>query len=238
MTAFSLTDCFLYVGNYDFTTDSNNAVLTTDVATLDATNFNSDGNTEVVGGLFNASLNWQGFWQVDGSSDQAVDNQATLGTSEVYTFGPVQTEGQPVYILNAHKSQYVLGGEVGAIAPFTLNAVSRGKTARGMLAKARGTVSGTGAMGSGVNLGAIDADEYLYATFHNLVPGTTISLTLQSDDNSGFTTPTVRATLSGITTAGGTWVTPVAGPITDTWFRFVVTAITGAHVVAASIGKA
>ena len=88
-----------------------------------------------------------------------------------------------------------------------------------------------------MNLGAVGASEALYAAFHVISSGTTITVALQSDDNAGFSSPTVRATLGPITTAGATWVR-VAGPFTDTYYRFVVTAITGSHIVAGAIGKA
>jgi hypothetical protein len=240
MAVLSLTDAYLYGAGYDFTTDTNTATLTTDVAQLDKTNFGSGGWQESIGGLRTSSLAWSGFWQVDGVSDQAVDNQAfsALGTSQVYTFGPIETEGQPAYLLNAMKSQYTLGGQVGEIAPFSLAANASGSygTIRGQLAKARGTVSASGALGTGLNLGAVSATQSLYCTFHVLSAGTTITVQLQSDDNSGFTTPTTRATIGPLTTSGGTFVTPVAGAITDTWYRLNVSAITGSFIVAGAIG--
>lgn len=243
MASLALTDAFLYGAGYDFTTDSNSAALSTEAAQLDVTNFNSGGAQELIGGLRSSTLNWSGFWQVDGTSDQAVDNQALSGINvqRVFTFGPVETENQPAYMFQANKSQYSLGGQVGEVMPFTLAASgSSGQgVIRGRLAKAAGSVSATGALGTAVGLGTVPTGQYLYATFHVFVPGTTMTVTLQSDDNADFTTPTVRATVGGgaLTASGGTWVTRVAGPITDTWYRFVVTAITGTFTVAGAIGK-
>src|SRR6266545_1939645 len=49
------------------------------------------------------------------------------------------------------------------------------------LAKAMGTVSATGALGSGCNLGAVSATQKLYATFHVFgTPGTTITVVIES----------------------------------------------------------
>lgn len=241
MPLVSLTDAYCYCAGYDFTTDTNSATLNTDVAQLDATTFGSGGWQELAGGLKTSALSWAGFWQAAATGDQAVDNQAfaSLGTSQVYTFGAVETENQPAYMLNAMKSQYVLGGTVGDLAPFSLaaNAATPDGTIRGRLAKARGTVSAVGQLGTELNLGALTSSQFLYATFHVFSPGTTITVALQSDDSSAFTTPTVQATIGPLTTSGGTWVPRIAGPLTDTWYRFVVTAITGSFTVAGAIGK-
>lgn len=242
MAVLALTDAFCYSAGYDFTTDTNSATLTTDVAQLDKTTFGSGGWTEVTSGLKTSNLAWSGFWQVDGVSDQAVDNQAfsALGTSQVYTFGPVETEGQPAYLLNAMKSQYALGGQVGELMPFSLAANGSGSygTVRGQLAKARGSVSATGALGSAVNLGALSASQRLYAAFHIFSAGTTITVEVQSDSASNFPTPGTQATLGPLTTSGGTWMTPVTVAGSETWFRFNVTAITGTFIVAGAIGIA
>lgn len=242
MAEYVLTDAFLYAGGYDFTTDANSATLTLDAAALDATNFGSGGATEMVGGLKSTNLAWSGFWQsASGSSDQAPDNQAfpMLGTSQPYTFGPVETEGQVAYIFNAMKSNYAQGGDVAALAPFSLTAMgtSTDGTIRGRLSKARGTVAATGALGTGVNLGQVTSGQSLYATLHLFTVGTSVTITLQSDDNSGFTSPTVQATFGPLTASGGTWMTKIAGPITDNWYRFVVTSITGSFTLAAAVGK-
>jgi hypothetical protein len=242
MAEFVLTDAFLYAGGYDFTTDTNSATLTLDAAALDATTFNSGGWTEQVGGLKSSNLAWSGFWSsASGVSDQAPDNQAfpMLATSQPYTFGPVETEGQVAYMFNAMKSSYSQGASVGELAPFGLSAVgaSPDGTIRGRLSKARGTVASTGAIGTGVNVGALSSTQSLYATLHLFTVGTTITVTLQSDDNSGFTSPTVLATFGPLTASGGTWMTKISGPITDTWYRFVVTAITGSFTLAGAIGK-
>jgi hypothetical protein len=112
---------------------------------------------------------------------------------------------------------------------------------RGRLAAAKQTVSATGALGTGLNLGALSASQYLYATLHvfaDAASAVSLTVAIQSDDNSGFTTPTTVATVASSGGGGGTWITKVAGPITDTWFRFNVTAIGATLSLAGAIGKA
>jgi len=241
MAVINLTDAFCYCEGYDFTTDTNNATLTSDAAQLDATTFGSGGWQELAMGLKTTNLAWSGFWQA-GNSGQSVDSQAfsalDAASDEAYTIGPVETESWPVYMFEAQKSQYTIGGQVGEITPFTLAAsVTDGVgMARGMLAKARGTVSATGQLGQALNLGALSSTQYLYATFHAFVAGTTITVTVESDSASNFPSPTTLATLGPFTASGGTWMPRVAGPITDTWYRLNVTAITGTFTVAGAIG--
>ena len=110
--------------------------------------------------------------------------------------------------------------------------------ARGKLTLSATNVTTTGAKGTGVLLGAVGATQYLYATVHCLTAGTTVTIKIQSDDNAGFTSPTDRITLSAITATGGTWVTRLAGSITDTYYRFNVTAVTGTFTLAGAIGIA
>ena len=106
----------------------------------------------------------------------------------------------------------------------------------GVLSVAKQTVSTTGAKGTAVEIGAISAAQFLYATLHVFSAGTTITVIIESDDNGSFTSATTRATLGPVTARGGTWLTRVAGPVTDTFWRMNVSAVTGSFVVAGAIG--
>lgn len=238
MAVFAFTNVFAHMAGYDFTGDSNNAKLALDAAALDATVYGS-GWRSMAAGLKSSQFDLAGFWQ--SAASQAVDPEAfaALGVADrVLTFGASQVEGDPAYMLQALETSYSLGGEVGVLAPFTVAAVgSNGAgTVRGKLTKARGNVSGTGAIGTGVQLSAPSATQFVYCTVHIFTAGTTITLQLQSDDNGGFTTPTTIATIGPLTTSGGTWMTRVAGPLTDSFFRLNVSAVTGTFNMAAAIG--
>jgi len=238
VAGFSLTNVFAHLAGYDFTGDSNSATLASDAESLEATPF-GPGWRSYVGGLKSSAFDMAGFWQ--SAASQAVDPEAfaALGVSDrVLTFGASQVEGDPAYMLQAVETSYSLGGDVGQVAPFTLAASgSNGAgTVRGKLTKSRGNVTGTGAIGTGVQLSAPSSTQAVYCTVHIFTAGTTITLQLQSDDNGGFTTPTTIATIGPLTTSGGTWMTKVPGPLTDSFFRLNVSAITGTFNMAASIG--
>jgi len=238
MGVFAFTNVFAHIAGYDFTTDSNSATLTTEADSLEATPYGL-GWKQFVGGLKSSAYNMAGFWQ--SAASQAVDPEAFAGlgvADRVLTFGPSQVEGDPAYMLRALETSYGLGGEVGQVAPFSLAASgSNGTgTVRGKLTKARGNVSGTGAIGTGVQLSAPSASQGVYCAVHIFTAGTTITLQLQSDDNGGFSTPTTIATIGPLTTSGGTWMTKIPGPLTDTFYRLNVSAVTGTFNMAAAIG--
>lgn len=239
MSAQALLNVTSYVDNHDFTGDSNVAQLAIDAVQLDASTFRSGGWMENAYGAKNAQFNLQGFWQ--SALADAVDPElwAGLGTVDrVHTIAPDEIATGVAYMLRAGENSYqLLDGGYGQLAKFTVAAqVSNGPAVRGQLAKIKGAASATGPLGSGVNLGAVASGQYLYAAFHVFTVGTTITVQVQSDDNSGFTTPTVVGTIGPLTLRGGYWMTRVAGPLTDTWYRFNVSAVTGAHVVAGAIG--
>jgi len=238
MAVFALTNAFAHLAGYDFTGDSNQAAIETEAEALDATPFGL-GWKAMIAGLKSSAFSMAGFWQ--SAASQAVDPEAFAGLGEadrVLTFGPSQVEGDPAYMLQAVQSSYSLGGDVGAVMPFSLAASgSNGAgTVRGKLTKSRGNVTATGAIGTGVELAAASASQYVYCTVHIFTAGTTITLQLQSDDNAGFSTPTTVATIGALTASGGTWMTKVPGPLTDTFFRLNVSAVTGTFNLAAAVG--
>lgn len=237
MAVISLTDAIVFVDEHDFTGDSNRAELEVNVEELDVTTFGQSWR-KVIGGTKSASLNVSGFWQAGSGTVDAYTFPALGTADQVVTLAHASTAGSTAYIAQNMASQYQILGQHGEAAPFSLTSVgSHGNgVVQGQLALAKGTVSSTGAAGSGVQLGAVGASEYLYAAVHVFSAGTTVTFTVESDDNAGFTSATTRATFSAITSVGGTWVTRVAGAITDDYFRFNVTAITGSFTAAGVIG--
>lgn len=236
----AITNAFVYVGGHDFTGDSNTLTLNVEAETRDVTNFRSGGWREHKNTLKTSTLAVAGFWQ--SAAADAVDPETfnNLGVGgRVVTCGVNEVEGQPAMMLQALQANYTVGGAIGDVAPFNLNGVcSDGQgVIRGRLLKEFGTVSATGATGTGVQIGAVGASQYLYSTLHLLgTAATTITVVLESDDNSNFTSATTRGTFGPLTAVGGNWLTRVAGAITDDWWRFRVTAITGTWTIAGAAG--
>lgn len=230
-----------WLGGYDFTGDSNKTSLKITYQPLDRTVYGNTARNRLAGLELDEST-VDGFW--DGAVG-AVDpvTFAALTSTQPLSQSVDGTLGSVAYFYQAKSFQYQMFGKVGEIVPFSLAASSARTPSLGSAGAVRGqvtaikqTVSATGAVGAGVLLGATSAGQYLYGALHVCSVGTTITAVLESDDNSGFSSATTRATLGPITTVGGTWATRVAGPITDTYYRYRVTAITGTFIVAGVAG--
>lgn len=248
MTEFVATAAFAYQGALDLSGHIHTWKVDGAVEPKKNTTFRSaklsGGFNRYKGGLRTIAAQVNGYTDLDaGSQDELVYGQFTARTSNVLTAGNAETEGQACVLTQQVLTQITPGGggQIGEMSEFALSSTGTDIGVRGFLLKEAGLtgVSATGAIGTGVQAGAVGATQFVYATLHLLgTAATTITVVLESDDNSGFTTPTTRGTFNGgaITAAGGYWLTPVVGAITDTWWRLRVTAITGTWTVAGSVG--
>jgi hypothetical protein len=242
MTATVLTDATIYADGFDYTTHANSVELSAEVDDQDITTFGGNGWKQLTGGLRECSASCDIFWQsaaVDSPDGVDAENFSHLGHAGFpFSVGPTRTEGDTAYFFKASSYNYELLGDVGDVSTSSLQ-VSGTDTQgliRGKWAKIKGNVSAVGAIGSAVNLGAVSSTQFVYAVFHIFSVGTTLSWKLESDTSSGFATPAnVGSTQGPFTTRGGTYMTRVAGPITDSWFRFNLTACTGTFSVAGAI---
>jgi hypothetical protein len=231
-----------WADGYDMTSDANSGALDLMWETHDTTVFvpaGSGGARKRACGLEDVAANLRGLWSTgDGSVD--ADAFTNLGvTDAVLTMSPDGVEGSVAYMMRQGRFKYSMFGEVGKPAPFSLEfkgTQGQVAVARGMVAKTDGDVSATGAIGSEVELGAVGATQYLYASLHVFTAATTITVIVESSADDTFASPTTRMTLGPATVAGGVWGTRVAGAITDTWWRLNVSAITGTFNIAGSIG--
>ncbi len=236
MTATVLYNCQLYVDGFDYTGHSNSVEVSVDVDDQDLTVFGTNGWKARAGGLKDCSAKADVFWESDTAGlDTGVDPElfGKLGVVGFpVTITPTSTETDTAYIFQGGSFAHSLLGDVGDLSMTSLEIQSSNTQGliRGQLAKVRGNVSATGAIGPalGCNLGLLGATKFLYATFHVFTAGTTITVVIESDDNSAFTSAVTRATIGPITTRTGTYLTRVAGPVAlDTFWRFRVSAITG-----------
>lgn len=240
MGEFILDQAFFHLGGHDFAPDINNLTGSSAFETLDKTTFRNNGAREYRGGLFTTNLGMSGFADLSQYGNDVTLFNAQVGkTAQVVTVGVVEAEGSPCLITKAMVPTFNPGGggQVGALSAFQMSGSGSdryGAIRATQLVMAQ-TVSTTGAKGTGVQLGAVGADQRLFAALHLLgEPGTSITVVLESDDNSGFTSATTRGTFGPLTTSDGYWLSPVGGAIADTWWRFRVTAITGTWDLAAS----
>lgn len=236
MSKIALLDATVYAGGYDFSADLNQCQMDESFEDKDVTTFRSAGARERKAGLSDTSFSMHGFWQ--SAASQAVDPEAfnNLGDQQVFTFAPNYTDGTVGYAFRARTFNYTRGDQVGEIAQFDLSGMgsSGGGAVRGNLLLPKQSVTGI-VNGTGVQLGDVAAAENLYTAIHCFSAGTTATVIVESDDNGAFSSATTRSS-TVVTAAGGTWVTPVAGSITDDYWRVRTASVTGTFSIAVLVG--
>lgn len=90
------------------------------------------------------------------------------------------------------------------------------------------SITGT-ANGTAVQLGAVLATQNIYAAMAVIAATalTSVTVKLQSASDQAFTSPNDRITFTAFSDVTSEMPTPVAGAITDTWWRIIVSAFTG-----------
>lgn len=223
MATFVSKDCKAWVGQYALHGRLNRIDLSDSTDALDETVFGADSRTHKPG-LSVIAASYAGFFEADGTG--AVDDalQAVRGASNtIVSLAPTTgAVGERCFTFRAMHSEIQREGSIGELALINASAVASGgePLVPGYVLH-NGTQTATGT-GTAVEVGAVGASQYVYAALHILtVSGTspTLDVVVQSDDGSGMGTPTSRITFSQATAAGTQWATPVAGAITDTYWR-------------------
>lgn len=231
-----------WLAGYDMTGDANATTLQLRRSVHDTTVFGSTARRRLAG-LQDVQSSVNGFWQAGTGLVDPTVFAALGGTLQVATQTVAGAEADVAYMYQAKSFEYSSFGALDAPAPFSLalqgvrgtGTLSVGAV-RGRLLKAKGSISSTGVTGSVVQVGAVSSAQYLYCAIHTFAIGTSFTLQIQSDDAANFPSATTRMTSDSITAVGGTWVTRVAGPITDDYWRINVSAVSGTSTIGVSIG--
>ena len=155
--------------------------------------------------------------------DGAINTQMGRASC-VATIAVNNTAGSIAYFAQGVAANYNFGAQVGDAFEFdaTLAGSSAGgPLVRGVVEQAAGTVSSSSNT-AGRLIGAVSSTQRVYCAFHAFTKsGTspTLAVKVQSDDNSGFTSPTDRITLTTFSDVGAQFGS-AAGAITDTYWRF------------------
>lgn len=218
-----LTNCRIFAGGADLTGASNKVELSMEVEDKDRTTFGSGGAKERTGGLFDSAIAAAGYWEANDLT--LVDDHmwTSLGSHDAWTVTEHgATVGTLAYLAKFLQSNYKLLGAVGEVAPWEAEAKGDWPTARGLIAHPPGTARTATGTGTAQQLGAVGANQYLYAALHVLsAAGTTPSITveIESDDAEAMSSPTTRLSFAAASTTGAEEIKRVQGAITDTWFR-------------------
>lgn len=224
MSTYALKNCGIFSDGYDWSGTHNQINLDLTKEVLESTTFSSalKSKTKELG-LAEAKASGMGYVDLSASgSDKKFFDELSL-TQKLTTIIPEsQAAGEVAYFMQALRTTYKPGGQIGQLLAFEYNLESYGDAVNGtiLIKNAALTASGNG---TAYNLGAVSATQKLYAGLHVLgVSGTdtpTITVKIQSDNLEAFGDPTDKITFSAATALGSQWATPVDGPNTDTWWR-------------------
>lgn len=235
----------IWVGPYDITSELNAVNLSAKRAELPDSRFGDDIGA-IYPGIMMPEASVAGFYTAGGSDAQIAAGRIIASAPDASMwpltlappYAPAATPaaaGNNVYTLRGCQTAYKFGAAHGQSLPYDLKSASRsgnGVLDRLTVELPKATMSVT-TTSTGRQYGALSAAQKLVAVIHAfVVTGGTWTLTIESDDNSGFTTPTVRATFTGIT-ALGVAAMEVAGAVTDDWWRAVLTKAGGTSINAA-----
>jgi hypothetical protein len=220
MAKFVFNDGKVFSDGYDLSSHITSVNLEINAEELDATTINSGGFREKLGGLKDSTLTMDGFYEAGSNKPDALLG-ASVGNELIVTTVPDAGVGNTAYFMKSRLFTYSMFGTVGEIAPFSISkSQSADKVVQGKI-EIDGDLTSSG-NSTGVQLGAVGADEKIYVAIHCYgVSGTstpTITFKLQSDDNASFTSPTDVITFSDITAIGADFQS-AAGAITDDYFR-------------------
>jgi len=222
-----LTDVrFLYDG-HDLSADGNNIGMDESHAMLNKTNFTQSFNC-FRPGLGEGKWSYAGYTAFGiGSVEETLNARRGIATGIPVVVAKTGDLGMRAHFFSAAQgSLAVIGNKAGEILGFTVEGTfgRGGAAAVGII---NGPVLESGkilrvAPGQSTPVAMIGPflGQNLYATVHLLaLTGTNVTFKIQSAALVGFAGPTDRFNSGALTAVGGTMPTPLAGPITDGFFR-------------------
>lgn len=173
-------------------------------------------------GLLKFQLRHKGYVAFD---EDAVDEEvwARRGTGNIpLTISMPGEIGDRAYFCKSGQAEYKVSLPVGQLPSMELSMTqSAAPMVRGaLLDNAQTYRAGTGHT-DGENLGAVASGDTLYAILHiaEAAGSGSIEVIVQSAPTADFADPTDLFTFTAATAAGSEWAVPVAGPITDEYYR-------------------
>jgi hypothetical protein len=234
MASYVLTNARLWVAQFDLSGDLNAIALASGADAKDATTFGV-GSRVRRGGIKTVDLQCEGYYQ---AGTDLVDDVlfARIGTPTLpVACAPTGgADGEPAYLFLAELARYQLGGSVGEMFPFSVEAESQGAPLVKGLVGLNGVKTIDGA-GVGRQLGLVGAGQKLYAGLHVLAgSGGTFTGQILSGTSGGI--GNLRFTFAGKTGPGFEWAS-IAGPIaTDDHWAFTWTVTAGSFTVVGVFG--
>lgn len=222
MAIFALTDGRCYIGGYDLSDHIVGMNLNLTSEELDTTTINSGGYRSRQGGLQDAQFSANGYYEAGANKPDALLGAST-GSEHIITVMADSGAGDTSYFFKATQFEYTLLGAVGELTPFNISASqSADKPVKAtQMNDDSATITASGNT-TARQIGAVSSTQSVYASIHVWsVAGTstpTLTAKIQSDNGSGFSSPTDRITMTSATAITSEYKS-LAGAITDDYWR-------------------
>lgn len=223
MAVFVANNVKAWMDGYDISGDLNKLGLVYAADMVEATAYGHDTHIQTAG-LKDIKAELEGWWQTGADEIDPVLFDRLGIADTVFSCSPDGgDEGEIGFSFKTLLGEYSPGASIGELLAFKCTAGGRGSP--GLI---RGTVMhnatrSSDSSGTARQLGAVSATQYLYASLHVLaVTGSstpTLTVKVQSDNLEAFGSATDRITFTNATAIGAQFATPVAGAITDDWWR-------------------
>ena len=243
-----LKDADVWLGGYDISGSLNSIELTASKAEL-ADGRLGDGIEAVYPGLRQTVLNLGGYFAAGAGEPDAIIGTRMVGAPAPWplTIAPpwAPTEapgayGNIAYTLVGDHFAYTIGGAHGELLPYNVKTMTRSEyrlyRQTMMIAKALQTATKTA---DDIEMGALLATQQMICVLDVFaITGGDWTLTIESDVDTDFDgSETVRATFTVVSTAPTRQVKKIVGPITDAFWRAIMTKDGGTNLTyAVSMG--
>lgn len=220
----------LYIGGRDLSGDWTAINLKAGREAIDFTR-GADSTRVMKSGLRVVSFDAEGIANLgaDLADEELYTMADTLADQPIIVAPTTGAEGEPAYAFRADIGDFepFADASIGDRLNFRASARAHGsKVVRGTVMTDSSSARQASFDGTARQLGTVPAGKKLYACMMVLAASgssPTLDGKIQSDDASGFSSPTDVATFSQKTAAGQFQWMEVAGPITDDYFRFTAT---------------
>ncbi len=225
MAHYVLTNCKLWVDGNDFSGDVNALKWEYGADEIEDTNM-GDTTHVFLGGLKKFKAQLEGAVELGPTALEGIFFTQVNTADVPVSIGPgTGADGEIGYFVQAQTANYSPGAQIGDLKVFDVGInASNNRLVRGtIMHNSTRTVT---ANGTARQLGAVSATEKLYAVLHVLatVSGSSPTLDVVIASAASDSWPgTSRITFSQKTAIGSQFATPVAGAITDTWWRVQAT---------------
>lgn len=201
---------------------ASNVQLTSGAEEKDATTFCNAGFRMRKAGLLTAALTLSGFADFDAPASQVPLQTlfTRMGTAHPILVASADDEGATAWLHEGLLTSKEFWGSVGDMDPNSVSLMGDGPLVQGTVLHPGDTNRTATSTSTGVQQGSVSATQKAYAALHvtHFTAGT-LDVIVQSDDNSGFTTPTTRFTFTQAAGVTSQWASPLAGAVADDWWR-------------------